>query len=200
MNQRKTHTPFPSEDWVERQGGLKRLQQRQELLERMESSAVVQKRFWGTAKIAKPNECWNWTGTLFKRGGYARFSITENGKNIRLRANRVAYYFVTKKHPGRFFVCHSCDNPKCINPSHMFLGTHKINQLDKVSKGRTPKGNQHSNRVLTEEIVKEMRHRCLVRGETRAAVADDLGFNRSTVVYAVLGINWKHVPFPKEVS
>lgn len=177
-------------------GGPSLHPQRQKLLERMASSEVVRERFWSKAETSGPEDCWNWEGPFFKRGGYARFSITENKKNVRLRANRVAYFFSTGKYPGDLYVCHTCDNPKCVNPKHLFLGTHPQNQQDKVSKGRTPKGTGHCYHILTESQVEEARHRCLVLGETRASVARLFNVKYYTIVCAVLGRNWKHVPMP----
>lgn len=177
-------------------GGPELHQRRHELLERMGSSAVVRERFWSKVKKGHPDDCWNWTGQFFKRGGYGRFSITENGRNVRLRANRVAYYFSTGNYSEDLYVCHSCDNPKCCNPKHFFLGTHPQNQQDKVEKGRTPKGTGHFYHILTEKQVEEARHRCLVLGETRASVAKLFNVKYYTVVCAVLGRNWKHVPMP----
>jgi len=178
-------------------GGPSLHPKRQGLLERMENSEVVRERFWKNVQIKGPDDCWNWKSQLFKRGGYGRFSITEKEKNVRLRSNRVAYYFSTGKYPGDFYVCHTCDNPKCCNPAHLFLGTHPQNQLDKVQKGRTPKGTEHCFHILTEKQVEEARHRCLVLGESRASVARDFKVKYYTIVCAVLGRNWKHVPMPK---
>lgn len=177
-------------------GGQNLHQRRRELLERMANSAVVQERFWGKAEVKGPDDCWEWKASFFKRGGYAKFSIRDSGKTVKLRANRVAYYFNTRDYPENLYVCHTCDNPKCVNPGHLFLGTMVDNQQDKVAKGRTPKGTQHCNHILTESMVIEMRHRCLVLGESRASVAKSLNVKYYTIVCAVLGRNWKHVQMP----
>jgi hypothetical protein len=186
---------LPWEDSEGKPVDLSPLSQRPKLLELMANSEGVRKNFFVKIRKRKPDECWPWMGR--KLNGYGVFRVRQNGRVISLIAHRVAYYFAKKVYPGKLYVCHKCDNRKCMNPKHLFLGTHAINQLDKVIKGRTPKGTEHSNHVLTEKLVLEMRHRCLVLGQSRASVAKEFGYNYSTVIYAVLGVNWKHVPFPK---
>jgi hypothetical protein len=78
-----------------------------------------------------PYGCWNWTGALSTKG-YGRFSF--RGKNC--FAHRVAYEIWIDKIPAGLFVCHRCDNPKCIRPSHLFLGDNSDNQQDAAKKVR----------------------------------------------------------------
>lgn len=88
--------------------------------------------------LTKPSStgCLEWTRTKTSRGyGCVVFC----GK--RLNAHRVAWELANNKSPGDLLVCHRCDNPKCINPEHLFLGTVKENALDCVSKGRHRSGN-----------------------------------------------------------
>lgn len=86
-------------------------------------------RFWKYVK--KTNTCWNWTGG-FLQSGYGIFTI--NNKIV--RAHRFSYELHKNKIPVNLNVCHSCDNPKCVNPSHLWLGTHKENMDDMMRKGR----------------------------------------------------------------
>jgi len=77
--------------------------------------------------------CWLWSGYTMPNG-YGHFSI---GTKSHL-AHRVSYLYF-KGQPGNLYVCHKCDNPYCVNPEHLFLGTHQDNIRDMVSKGRNKK-------------------------------------------------------------
>ena len=83
--------------------------------------------------INSETECWEWTGTI-GRDGYGK--AKRSGKII--RAHRLSYSFYKGEIPPSFHVCHSCDNPKCVNPSHLWVGTHLQNEMDKTLKGRRP--------------------------------------------------------------
>jgi hypothetical protein len=91
--------------------------------------------FWSkVAFTGDINECWNWTHTVREnKKPYGRFDIGH--RNI-FSAHRLAYYLQNKTDPKDLNVLHKCDNPKCCNPNHLFLGTNADNVADKVSKGR----------------------------------------------------------------
>lgn len=94
-------------------------------------------RFWSkVAFTANPNCCWEWQGNK-RRNGYGRFSLTVSAqKDISLIAPRVAYFLNYNEQPLKQSVLHTCDNPTCVNPKHLFLGTHKENTDDMMKKGR----------------------------------------------------------------
>lgn len=93
----------------------------------------VEQRFW--KKVNRPSEgCWEWLGA--KSVGYGRIF----GRNNKLLlAPRFSWELVNGPIPNGLFICHTCDNPGCVNPNHLFLGTAKDNALDKVRKGRAIK-------------------------------------------------------------
>lgn len=89
----------------------------------------VPNRFW--AKVRKTRGCWIWTGATV-RGGYGFFW---DGKRNGV-AHRYSYRLKYGPIPKGKIACHKCDNPKCVNPDHLFIGTYQDNELDKYAKGR----------------------------------------------------------------
>jgi hypothetical protein len=111
-------------------------------------------KFWNKVdKTSNPNGCWIWTGYTFKRG-YGLLQL----KGIKWTTHRLSYTLLKGNIPDNMYVCHTCDNPSCVRPEHLFLGTHNDNMQDRDTKGRTLKGNQNGNAKLTEQQVLEIRN------------------------------------------
>ncbi len=88
-------------------------------------------RFWRSVQVT--DGCWEWQGST--RNGYG--VISKGGRNGRqLKAHRLSYEMHLGSIPEGMIVCHTCDNPICVNPGHLFVGTHKDNAVDKMNKNR----------------------------------------------------------------
>lgn len=90
------------------------------------------------------NDCWEFS-TKKDAYGYPQIRIQKKT----YKAHRVAYKFFVRREPGKLCVCHACDNPGCVNPFHLFLGTRLDNNRDMVSKGRDKNNFSYKNRVKT---------------------------------------------------
>jgi hypothetical protein len=145
-------------------------------------------RFWN--KVDKTGDCWTWTACR-NALGYGSFRF--EGK-VSL-AHRVSHILNIGPIPDGMLVIHSCDNPSCVNPSHLSLGTHQDNMDDMAEKGRTrhPVGISHHRTTITEDDVREIR-RLVATGHTQTRVAGLYGLAPVTVWSITSRRTWHHVP------
>lgn len=136
-----------------------------------------------------PSGCWEYQGYL-ATNGYGRFSVG----GIKVYAHRASYAFHFLQEPGEFLVCHSCDNPTCINPGHLFLGTCKDNMQDMIKKGRGSDqgGMKNGNCKLEEKDVIEIR-RLSALGLNNTQIAKRYGIKHGTVYAIKTRKSWAHV-------
>jgi len=119
-------------------------------------------RFWNKVKQSTPNNCWLWVAS--KTGGYGRFRI--DGK-VR-KAHRVSWEIHNGSIPNGLCVLHNCDNPPCVNPGHLWLGTQEENILDmkRKGRGRGPTGKNQWTNLFPEKLAKGYKHRYSVLTES----------------------------------
>ncbi|MBK3333561.1 HNH endonuclease [Burkholderia pseudomallei] len=148
-------------------------------------------RFWSKVDIRGPDDCWEWQAGINSHG-YGAFWL--DGHTV--GAHCVSYVIAKGPIPDGLFVCHRCDNRKCVNPRHFFAGTCADNQQDMASKGRgvDRKGEKHHLARFTEAQIIEMR--CL-RGElSQNKIAARFGTTQQTVSKILRGKRWGHLPCP----
>lgn len=149
-------------------------------------------RFWDKVNKNTENGCWEWTASLTKIGGYGRFK--HNRKII--RAHRLSYELNYGKFDETLFVCHKCDNPKCVNPDHLFLGTSQDNMDDMIKKGRNSNGNpigeNNGNSRLSENNILNIK-KLIKKGLSNKKIADMYNVSDSMISRIKLGKNWSHI-------
>lgn len=163
-------------------------------------------RFW--AKVAKGEGCWEWQGS---RGsdGYGRIRIGSRTEGRVHRTHRVSWELANGPIPDGLVICHRCDNPPCVRPDHLFLGTPTDNTADRDRKGRGAfvRGDQHPQRLhpekvlrgeqtgrakLTEAQVREIRIR-RAAGERLGTLAVEFDVRSSTISHIATRRIWRHV-------
>lgn len=173
---------------------------------RFVSCKTMEERFW--EKVKKGDGCWIWSSFHNEYGyGQLRFRGRMRG------AHRASWEINCGPIPDGLFVLHKCDNPGCVNPNHLFLGTNQDNLRDASNKGRLwgqhnpkkcaknlgkwkgvgAKGSKHHHAKLTEYQVIEMRKEYATMTISLAALGHKYGVHESTAWDVVSGRRWKHV-------
>lgn len=151
------------------------------------TTEALARRFW--PKVTRSAGCWLWRG-MIGTNGYGRL---RNGRDEPvLYAHRVSYELNIGPIPNGMNVCHRCDNPPCVRPDHLFLGSDADNMADKVAKGRQERGAQHHAAKLTESDVVEIRRLYRPRIGV-SALAERFGVSRRTIHDVATGRKWAHI-------
>ncbi len=141
-------------------------------------------RFWEKVDVRGADECWPWLASK-KQGGYGRISDERGHPQL---SHRVSYALTVSPIPDGNVVCHRCDNPRCVNPAHLFLGTQADNLRDMRSKGRgnPPRGVEHPKARLTEALAQQIRR----DSRSHRQLARAFGIGKSTVGMIKAGDTW----------
>lgn len=128
--------------------------------------------------------CWLWTGTSLK--GYGKMNVKSRTK----MAHRVAYEAYIGPIPAGMFVCHKCDVPSCINPNHLFVGTHADNMTDRNKKGNSPKGIKNGSAKYTKEQISQVKFYLGMGGKSHKEIACITGVHFGTISEIKCGRLW----------
>lgn len=162
-------------------------------------SLAILDRFWanvnkdGPVVMAELGPCWQWIGRV-GQSGYGLFQI---GRHTRLTAHRFAWELANGPVPAGLLACHKCDNRRCINQNHIFIGTHKDNSQDMSRKGRTwrhthpesHEGESGGNNKLTAAQVTTIRRR-LAAGESHISISRDYPVGYTQIGNIARGEAW----------
>lgn len=146
--------------------------------------------------VIRQEGCWDWKGSKTPFGYAVMSCRREIGPD---RGHRASWLIYRGKIEKEMHVCHSCDNPICTNPDHLWLGTHKQNNDDKILKGRsnnapppTKKGSENGSSKLNEEQVREIK-KMISQGRSCGKIAKEFDVSATTIKRIRNGENWAHV-------
>ena len=158
------------------------------------SHAPVEERFW--RQVKKTPGCWEWTGAVTRASGYAQIGMGGKGGRLEL-VHRFSYILHKGPIQEGLVVMHACDNPRCVNPAHLSVGTISDNVRDSVRKGRWKAipplqcgSDQHSSK-LTEEAVRLIRDNPQI---STKELAIRYGTNVTSIQKVRSRKTWKHLP------
>ena len=154
----------------------------------IESTAA---RFNSRIQKDEASGCWLWTGASHRRG----YGAIKHA-NQQWKAHRLSWLLAKGENPGNLLVCHKCDNPRCVNPDHLFLGTNKDNMKDCVSKRRNCFGSKHPSAKLTEADVIAIYE----DPRSQPAISASYGIPQAAVSRIKLAKSWTHVTRTPKVS
>jgi hypothetical protein len=143
--------------------------------------------FW--SRVKRGSGCWIWNGQIMDGYGFLHFD------RKRKYAHRMSWELHHGAIPLRLVVCHECDNPPCVNPKHMFLGTNQDNVRDRFLKGRSAKGNRNGSRIHARKLnlikASEIRKRYAEGGVSQKLIGMEFGVSRSTVEDVIKNRLWR---------
>jgi hypothetical protein len=150
-------------------------------------------RFENKIEMIPFHECWEWTGGKYTNG----YGVFHPSGTSSVSAHRYSYLIYKGDICNNLLVCHSCDNPGCVNPNHLFLGTQSDNMKDMIKKnrGNFPRitGEQCHKAKLNKEKVKEIRKRFLEENITQVELAKQYNVSKGNIGYIINNKSWRHI-------
>lgn len=156
------------------------------------------KRFWSKVNKKTENECWEWIGTVRnKRSGYGHIRLTKQRKTVYASRLSLSIYEKLNDIPNsNILCCHKCDNPICVNPNHLFWGSHLNNVQDMIKKNRRviscSKGENNGFSKLKEDEIREIK-KLINEGYNNKEIAKVYNVTHSNISSIKLNKTWKHL-------
>lgn len=150
-----------------------------------------EQRFWAKVDRHGPDECWPWTAAVNEHG-YGVFNATGRKAGPLVKAHRFSLELAGVD-TADLVVRHSCDNPPCVNPTHLSVGSKADNTADMVARGRAPFGTRSGSAKLTDAAVTEIRAR-VAAGELHRVLAAEFGVHKATISDVARRRSWTHLP------
>lgn len=158
-------------------------------------------KFWRRVDTSSDEGCWPFLGYCLPNG-YGQIKRVIDGQKVSYVTHKFVYELIHGEVPEGKKVCHDCDNPPCVRPDHLWLGTQAENLKDARDKGRAVpfggkradnQGERHGMALLTEEAVIEIRYLWSLGQHTQRQLAEMFGVSRGAICSVVRGQSWKHL-------
>lgn len=147
-----------------------------------------QETFWSKVCVSEPDACWPYMGLLLT-SGYGQIKV----KGKKWATHRLAWILTNGPITDGLWACHTCDNRRCVNPAHLFLGTPADNSRDMAEKGRAMRGEGHYNTRLTESDIRTIRAMRANGRFTLRQVAEKFDITEGGVSMIARRKNWRHI-------
>jgi hypothetical protein len=152
-------------------------------------SPTLEKRFWGKFLVGRPADCWEWTGKKCNWG----YGSLWAGDGKLIGAHRLSYILHKGDIPDGMVVQHDCDNPACVNPRHLTLGTHKTNSDDKMRKGRWKPGGSRGEGIANSRLKEADVIQIRAANGTLREIAEQFDVCEGAIWNIRSGRTWAHV-------
>lgn len=149
--------------------------------------------FWSRTKVCKSG-CWEWSGPYHSNQKGREYGTVWHGQT-KFKTHKIAYILTKGKISEGMYICHKCDNPKCVNPDHLYQGTPKDNNSDCIKRNRAnrEKGEERYCAKLTEENVNSIRLEYVKKYGEITRLARKYGVSCTAIYNVVHHVRWKHV-------
>ena len=153
-------------------------------------SPLLVDRFQAKYRVNRDSGCWEWTAALAGKG-YGQIKVP--GERRQMYAHRLSYLIRWGEIPKGKDVLHRCDNPRCVNPDHLFVGTSQDNHDDMKAKGRSTYGERNAQAILTEADIRAIRQLCEAGELSQWKIAKLFRIQQMEVSRIHRRVRWAHV-------